>query len=146
MKPTDVLLKQLTQLFSPDDSLPQFKQHTCHKQLGATDCGIFSLAYAINVLRGNNPQHIRYDQSKMREHLICCFESGKFSLFPKYCTVDVITPTKTEVEKQQQDASWVTPKRYNFRTRCMKNKVPTGVINENRYASLSELDDKIFQT
>ena len=57
MKPTDVLLKQLSQLFSWDDALPQFQQHFCHKQLGL----VFAITYAIDILHGNDPQNVRND-------------------------------------------------------------------------------------
>ena len=143
MKPTDVLLKQITQLFSPDDTLPQFKQHHCHKQLGATDCGVFAIAYAIDVLHGNSPQHIRYDQNKMREHLISCLESGRFSLFPKYRTEDPITTSRVKIvnKKEQQDTSRATPKRYNFRSRSKIDATSNEVTSKNRFSPLAMIDD-----
>ena len=66
ISPTDILVKQITQLFSPDESPPVYQQYTCHKQHGNTDCGIFAIAYGIDVLLGNEPHQIVYDQSKMR--------------------------------------------------------------------------------
>ena len=49
----------MTQLFSPDSALPHFSQPICVKQVGNTDCGLFSIAYAIDLLHGNNTTHKR---------------------------------------------------------------------------------------
>ena len=43
-QPTDILIKQITQLFSPDKANVSYIQHKCHKQLGSTDCGVFAMA------------------------------------------------------------------------------------------------------
>ena len=84
MKPTESLRKQINQLFSPDDARPKIVQMGCHKQVGSIDCGVFTVAYAVDVLEGNNPESIRYEQMKMRRHMIHCIEADKFTPFPRY--------------------------------------------------------------
>ena len=64
--------------------MPTIKEMSCHKQLGSADCGVFAIAYAVDILEGNNPERIRYEQIKMREHLVRCLEAGKFTPFPRY--------------------------------------------------------------
>ena len=76
MKPTDSLIKQMKQLFSPDDSLPPYHQANCHVQTGSKDCGLFAIAYAVSLFHGIEPDKIVYDQSKMRTHLIQCFDNN----------------------------------------------------------------------
>ena len=76
--PTEATLNAIRQLYSPDESMPPFVQHKCHKQVGGTDCGVFAVAYAVDLLLGNDPSTIKYDQSKMRDHLMSCLENGKF--------------------------------------------------------------------
>ncbi|CAB4043419.1 polycystic kidney disease 1-like 2, partial [Paramuricea clavata] len=41
-------------------------------QLGEVDCGVFAIAFAYDLAAGNDPSNVRYDQSKMREHLTNC--------------------------------------------------------------------------
>ena len=139
-RPTDLLHRQMTQLFSPDDALPAYKQHNCHKQVGGTDCGIFAIAYALDLLNGNEPHKIRYDQNKMREHLINCFEQGKMTTFPKYDTDADENPILTS-SNDVKEVSWISPKRrYNLRSsqKSQQNTVPLS----NRYSSLSTEEPK----
>ena len=74
--PTIETLQQIKQLFSPDNTFPQYQPSQCHKQVGTTDCGVFAIAYSIDILFGNNPSEIVYDQSKLRQHLVHCFKKG----------------------------------------------------------------------
>ena len=82
LQPTDFLLNQIRQLFSCDNSMPNFEQIKCYEQVGSTDCGLFAIAYAADILNGNNIYDLIYDQTKMREHLIACFEQRKITTFP----------------------------------------------------------------
>ena len=84
LQPTDFLLNQIRQLFSCDNSMPNFEQIKCYEQVGSTDCGLFAIAYAVDILNGNNVYDLIYDQNKMREHLIACFEQRKITTFPLY--------------------------------------------------------------
>ena len=137
MHPTNLLLKQMTQLFSPDDALPVYKQHECHKQVGGTDCGVFAIAYAVDALRGNEPQNIRYNQSKMRDHLIHCFETGKITSFPKYETGDDKNVTISS-NKDTEGSSWLSPKRYNLRSsQKTHNTGNKSIPLRNQYTPLS---------
>ena len=52
------------------------------QQKGSVDCGCFAIAFAVSVVLGENLAHHIYNQTKMREHLVMCFEQGFFIPFP----------------------------------------------------------------
>ena len=45
-------------------------------QSGGNNCGLFSIAFATAICAGSSPVSIIYDQSKMRQYLVQCFEGG----------------------------------------------------------------------
>ena len=53
------------------------------KQVGSNDCGLFCIAYALDLAEGHDPSDIEYGQSCMRWHLVECFKKGKLALFPR---------------------------------------------------------------
>ena len=140
LTPNSLILKQIKQLFSPDEAMPPYMHYQCHKQLGNTDCGVFAIAYAIDVVSGNEPHKIRYDQNRMREHLKHCLESGKLTPFPKYRTEDTTKSTVLPKETTTSSCSWQAPKRYclrsqrNIHTSAEEKMVPLN----NRFAPLSK--------
>ena len=64
--------------------MPTFEQIKCSEQVGSTDSRLCEIAYAADILNGNNIYGLIYDQTKMREHLIACFEQRKITTFPLY--------------------------------------------------------------
>ena len=64
--------------------MPNFEQIRCYKQVGSTDCGLFAIVSAVDILNGNNVYDLIYQQTKMRKHLIACFEQRKLTTFPLY--------------------------------------------------------------
>lgn len=53
------------------------------QQRGNLDCGLFAVAYAMEVCAGNNPEHTQFDQCRMRNHLYDCLRLGVITAFPK---------------------------------------------------------------
>ena len=55
------------------------------QQHSGVDCGIFAIAYAtefvFNQYTGN--EHIEFDRSVMKDHLLMCFQDQDLILFPK---------------------------------------------------------------
>ena len=88
--------------------MPPYKQYTCHKQLGSTDGGVFAIAYAVDVSLGNEAEKNRYEHSKMREHLVNCFELGKLTPSPKCRTEDKIVSPTSDNKPNNPDNSWST--------------------------------------
>ena len=87
--PTKNLLDQLEAIYSPrsdDTSTARRIQQVCmvHRQRGARDCGLFAIAYAVDLARGVDPSMIKYDQSRMRRHLLGCFARGAITTFPRH--------------------------------------------------------------
>ena len=54
-------------------------------QKGGTDCGVYAIAYATDLCHGNNPASYRYNQDKMREHLLQYLKERKLTPFPSVC-------------------------------------------------------------
>ena len=52
------------------------------KQCGASDCGLFSLAFATTLSQGLDPCEYIFDQSKLRQHLMTCFETKDIVQLP----------------------------------------------------------------
>ena len=53
-----------------------------HKQVGSNDCGLFSIANAVQLAKKSEPSMIKYVQRAMRPHLIKCFSQGRINSFP----------------------------------------------------------------
>ena len=53
------------------------------KQIGSNDCGLFCIAYAVDLAEGHEPSDIEYDQSCIRCYLVECFKNRKLALFPR---------------------------------------------------------------
>ena len=51
-------------------------------QSGASDCGLFALAFAVALCEGKDPHNCLFDQTQMRNHLAMCFEKCELTDFP----------------------------------------------------------------
>ena len=52
-------------------------------QKGASDCGLFSLAFATSLCVGANPAQENYIQNELRSHLYKCLEQKNYSISDK---------------------------------------------------------------
>ena len=52
------------------------------QQMNASDCGVFSIAYATCLVYGQNPCTVTFDIPRMRQHLHRCLRAGIMQLFP----------------------------------------------------------------
>ena len=66
--------------FVADNEL-EIKYADVMKQVGNDDCGLFCIAYAVDLAEGNDPSGIDYNQSCMRLLLVECFKKGKLAQF-----------------------------------------------------------------
>ena len=57
-------------------------KNVTQKQEGTLDCGLFAIAYSIDICHNVDPSTVAYDQSKMHKHLAECFKKGKLTQFP----------------------------------------------------------------
>ena len=53
------------------------------QQTNGTNCGVFAIAYAVDLANDQDPTKIRYDEGKMREHLMTVFKWKDLNLFPE---------------------------------------------------------------
>ena len=78
------LTQELLQLAS-DLTRPAFKGVRfipVQQQKNASDCGVFSIAYATSLVYGLNPMNVTYNISQMRPHLLHCLMGGVITPFP----------------------------------------------------------------
>ena len=52
------------------------------EQRGASDCGLFALAFLTSICNGQDPATQLYDQKAMTSHLLQCIEKGVMKPFP----------------------------------------------------------------
>ena len=135
LQPTDFLLNQIRQLFSCDNSMPDFEQIKCYEQVGSTDCGLFAIAYAADILNGNNIYDLIYAQTKMREHLIACFEQRKITTFPLYEKRN----TEKVVTYKETSSPWNKP-RHSARLRSKTTQNSTNKIKLSNRFETKEAD------
>ena len=62
-------------------------------QVGSSDCGLFSIAYATQLAYGNNPACYRYKQEMLRSHLVKGLCSNNLLPFPS-TEVSALKPIK----------------------------------------------------
>ena len=122
MKPTSAVITQITQLFSPDNTAPLYHQYKCIQQHGGTNCGIFAIAYAVDLLEGSKPYQFIYDQSKMRQHLIDCFEAGKITSFPKYVIKQMTNHYRNQTVRHQNEYYLDVPKEFKIKSLQLRFK------------------------
>ena len=52
------------------------------QQWQTSDCGLFAIANSAALATGTDPSVISWDQSKMCDHFLKCFEEKKIEMFP----------------------------------------------------------------
>ena len=84
----------------------------------------------MNGFDGNNVYDLIYDQTKMREHLIACFEQRKITIFPIY--------KKRNAEKlviyKETSSPWNKPRR----SARFKSKTTQNFTNKIKLSNLFE--------
>ena len=54
------------------------------QQTNGTNCGLFAIAYAVDLAHKEDPTKIRYDERRMRSHLVECLTEGSLTPFPRW--------------------------------------------------------------
>ena len=52
------------------------------QQKGMMDCGLFAITFAYHSAQGDNVSRLEFDQPRMRQHLLDCFQSEELKPFP----------------------------------------------------------------
>ena len=69
------------------------------QQQGTLDCGLFAIAFAVEVCFGRNPQCASFNQKIMREHLYTCLTQGVLTSFPKISDSEALPRPSPVVHK-----------------------------------------------
>ncbi|XP_078662102.1 polycystin-1-like protein 2 [Branchiostoma floridae x Branchiostoma belcheri] len=59
------------------------KRPTVQRQTNTVDCGLFAIAWAVDIAEGQDVPRVVYDDEKMRSHLEMCFKQEKLTPFPR---------------------------------------------------------------
>ena len=80
---------QMAKIYSipESQSILEIQKLSVQQQKGTVDCGLFSVAYAVEMCLGRNPQCASFAQEKMRNHLYACLTNKLFTPFPKLSTL-----------------------------------------------------------
>ena len=76
---------QLAKLFYRFEHASQLKllKVGVQQQIGLIDCGVFAIAYAVELCHGSNPEKVIFLQKQMRQHLYTCLQNKRLTPFPK---------------------------------------------------------------
>jgi len=74
--------KVLADLMRTEDKAITVNYTDVQWQSGASDCGLFALAFATSLCTGQDPVTTLYDQAQMRSHLLFCLGGQKIVPFP----------------------------------------------------------------
>lgn len=77
------LLLQIACMFRSSGSELNINRQPVQQQTGTLDCGLFTIAFAIELCLANDPAEMMFSQDEMRHHLVSCFERGNFESFPR---------------------------------------------------------------
>ena len=88
---------QICKIYSApkDHSTLKLRKLPVQQQCGTLDCGLFAVAYAVEVCMGNSPA-VSFDQKRMRFHLYACLSDGVMSPFPKMSRAREYLPRPTD--------------------------------------------------
>eukprot|EP00058_Branchiostoma_floridae_P018043 XP_002603532.1 hypothetical protein BRAFLDRAFT_79068 [Branchiostoma floridae] len=64
------------------------------RQGNVFDCGLFAIAWAVDIAEGQDVSKVVFDDRKMRSHLETCFKQGKLTQFPRQTSCRKVGPTK----------------------------------------------------
>ena len=78
------LKKQLKQIYQAavENGHLKVTEMPVQQQLNATDCGIFSIAFAYHLAIGDELSNLDFSDEDMRQHLLECFNSEELRFFP----------------------------------------------------------------
>ena len=80
---TRELLLQIACMFRSSGCELKISRRPVQQQSGSLDCGIFTVAFAVELCQGNDPVEVLFCQNEMRNHLVSCLDIGKFQSFSR---------------------------------------------------------------
>ena len=119
-------------LCSPESSI-RLKIHKVQFQKGALDCGLYAIAYATDLVYGNDPASYIYKQEELGAHFLDCIHNNILSPFPK----DNAYPGKPKFEHFEIFCSCRLPD--NGEERMGVQAVKNGITNHARQSETKSL-------
>eukprot|EP00731_Ephydatia_muelleri_P006550 Em0003g798a len=80
--PTSSLLNQIASIVCTPKDMIKLTYVDVQMQQGCDDCGLFAIAFATSLARGEQPGSFFYQQKAMRKHLVDCLEKQNITAFP----------------------------------------------------------------
>ena len=77
-----ILCDQVARMLEDPSRLFTIRHPKVQFQIGDADCGLFAIAFATALCSRVDPSQLSFDQFKMRQHLVDCFNNGKITPFP----------------------------------------------------------------
>lgn len=77
------LERQIAHVYGGGRSQLTVHSLSVQQQIGVKDCGLFAVAFAVEVCQKHNPSQVSYDQSKMRAHFTSCLQQELLVAFPR---------------------------------------------------------------
>ena len=140
--PTEDLLNQLAALYSldSDPSSPTFPEvrlmEIAHEQEGGVNCGLFAIAYAVDLAYGAEPCGIVYNQIEMRRHLMEALVSGTIRQFPRYAIFGPPYHYRDSTKHISGTRKWSSPKK-TARSKQISSPAIT-ITTQNRFANMND--------
>ena len=88
---------QLSKIYNPGASKSALRVEVVpvQQQEGVHDCGLFCIAFALELCLTGRPDTVHFDQHRMKKHLIHCLNKEHFEAFPKTKELETIPrPTR----------------------------------------------------
>jgi Ulp1 family protease len=60
----------------------RIQYHSVQQQNDGSSCGVFTIAFAMELMTQNDPSNATFDISRIRMHLFNCLNSDRFTRFP----------------------------------------------------------------
>ena len=79
----ETILRQICNLRQSNSSNIRVFTKPVQQQTNGIECGLYSIAFAVELAHGYSPVKSNFNQSKMREHLWNCLKNEIFTPFPK---------------------------------------------------------------
>ena len=77
------LEQQIAQVYGGGRQQLTVHSLSVQQQVGVKDCGLFAVAFAVELCQKHDPSRVSYDQSKMRAHFISCLQKEHLVTFPR---------------------------------------------------------------
>ena len=99
MSVSKALKNEICSFVKPTCDIYTFDIMNIQTQTNSSDCGLFAIACATELVDGQDPVVCNWDQTMMRSHLIKCLTEGKMVRFP--CTKRRRIPFGQRVRKSE---------------------------------------------